>query len=152
MPSSRGYRKLHPDLDAPNLFFEATTDDSVFGRGSFTLADRKADKGGAPVYQYYMTWRTPVEGGKWGATHALDIGFVFDNVAKSVSMSGVGEEQQALADVMSEAWLAFARTGNPNHPGLPEWPQYDSKNRATMVFDNKPQVINDPRGGGASYT
>jgi len=141
-----GYRKLHPEIDAPNLFFEATTDNSVFGRGSFTLADRKATSGGAPVYQYYMTWRTPVEGGKWGATHALDLGFVFDNVAKSESMSGKGQEQQRLADVMSEAWLAFARSGNPNHPGLPEWPQYDSKTRATMVFDNKLQVINDPRG------
>lgn len=141
-----GYRKLHPGIDAPNLFFEATTDNSVFGRGSYTLADRKAAQGGAPVYQYYMTWPSPVEGGKWGATHALDIGFVFDNVANSASMSGVGEEQQSLAVVMSEAWLAFARSGDPNHPGLPEWPQYDSEQRATMVFNNESQVVNDPRG------
>lgn len=141
-----GYRALHPAIDPPNLFFEATTDNSIFGRGSFDLADRKAKQGGAPVYQYYMTWRSPVEGGKWGATHALDIGFVFDNVAKSASMSGVGEEQQALADVMSEAWLAFARTGNPNHSGLPEWPQYEPSKRATMVFDNQSKVLHDPRG------
>ncbi|NKB98067.1 MAG: carboxylesterase family protein [Pseudomonadales bacterium] len=141
-----GYRELHPDIDPPNLFFEATTDNSVFGRGSFELADRKAEQGGAPVYQYYMTWRSPVEGGKWGATHALDIGFVFDNVADSASMSGVGEEQQALADVMSEAWLAFARAGDPNHDGLPEWPTYDTTNRATMIFDTDSRVVNDPRG------
>ena len=141
-----GYRALHPEIDPPNLFFEVTTDNSVFGRGSFTLADRKAEQGGAPVYQYYMTWRSPVEGGKWGATHALDIGFVFDNVAKSESMSGVGEEQQALADVMSEAWLAFARSGDPNHGGLPEWPEYDATDRATMIFDNESRVVNDPRG------
>lgn len=141
-----GYRGLHPDIDAPNLFFEATTDNSVFGRGSFDLADRKAEQGGAPVYQYYLTWRSPVESGKWGATHALDIGFVFDNVADSESMSGVGEEQQALADVMSEAWLAFARAGDPNHDGLPEWPVYETENRATMVFDTTPRVVSDPRG------
>ena len=61
-------------------------------------------------------------------------------------MSGTGEAQQALADVMSEAWLAFARTGNPNHDGLPEWPAYDTENRATMVFDDTPLVMNDPRG------
>jgi para-nitrobenzyl esterase len=140
-----GYRELHPDIDPPNLFFEATTDNSVFGRGSFELADRKAEQGGAPVYQYYLTWRSPVEGGKWGATHALDIGFVFDNVVKSESMSGVGEEQQALADVMSEAWLAFARSGDPNHDGLPEWPPYDTANRATMVFDTESRVVDDPR-------
>lgn len=57
-----GYRQLHSDIDASNLYFEATTDNSIFGRGSFTLADRKAQQGGAPVYQYYMTWRSPVEG------------------------------------------------------------------------------------------
>ena len=141
-----GYRELHPDIDAVNLFFEAITDTGVFGRGSIELADRKAEQGGADVYQYYFSWPTPVEGGIWSATHALDIGFVFDNVAKSASMSGVGERQQALADVMSEAWLAFARTGNPNHPGLPEWPAYDPATRATMVFDDQSRVVSDPRG------
>lgn len=60
-------------------------------------------------------------------------------------MSGTGESQQALADVMSEAWLAFARTGNPNHPGLPDWPQYQTDDRATMIFDTTPAVVNDPR-------
>jgi para-nitrobenzyl esterase len=74
----------------------------------------------------------------------MDIGFVFDNVAKSAAMSGVGEEQQAIADMMSEAWLAFARNGNPNHEGLPQWAPYDAKGRATMVIDNVPRLINDP--------
>ena len=142
----KGYRKLHPEITPPNLFFEATTDNSIFGRGSFTLADRKAAQGGAPVYQYYLNWGSPVEGGKWEATHALDIGFVFDNVARSASMSGTGPEQQALADVMSEAWLAFARSGDPNHAGLPTWPEYTSETRATMVFDTRSRVVNDPRG------
>ncbi len=140
-----GYRQLHPEIDPVNLFFEAITDNSLFGRGSFTLADRKAEQGGADVYQYYFSWPTPVEGGMWSATHALDIGFVFDNVAKSASMSGTGERQQALADVMSEAWLAFARNGDPNHAGLPEWPPYDPETRATMVFDDESAVVNDPR-------
>ncbi len=142
----KGYRGLHPEIDPPNLYFEATTDHSVFGRGSFDLADRKAEQGGAPVFQYYMTWRSPVENGKWGATHALDIGFVFDNVARSASMSGAGEAQQALAEVMSEAWLAFARTGDPNHEKLPQWPRYDAETRATMVFDDQSYVASDPRG------
>ena len=139
-----GYRGLHPDISAPELFFEAATDNSVFGRGSIELADRQARLGGAPVYQYYLTWRSPVDDGRWAATHALDLGFVFDNVAKSESMSGTGESQQALADAMSEAWLAFARSGNPNHPGLPGWEPYD-EDRATMVFDDEPRLVTDPR-------
>ncbi len=140
-----GYQDLHPDLDAPTLYFELTSDNSAFVRGSFELADRKAAQGGAPVYQYYLSWTTPVDDGKWGAPHAMDIGFVFDNVAKSVSMSGQGEEQQKIADMMSEAWLAFARTGNPSHPGLPAWDAYDPGRRATMVFDNEPELVDDPR-------
>ena len=140
-----GYRALHPELDAPALYFEATTDNSTFVRGSFELADRKAAQGGAPVYQYHLSWATPVDGGKWGAPHALDIGMVFDNVAKSVSMSGKGEEQQKIADMMSEAWLAFARSGDPNHPGLPTWSPYDAERRATMVFDVEPALVDDPR-------
>jgi para-nitrobenzyl esterase len=141
-----GYRQLHPEVDAANLYFEATTDNSIFGRGSFDLADRKATKGGAPVFQYFLAWKTPVDGGKWGVPHALDIGFVFDNVAYSESMSGTGEEQQAIADMMSEAWLAFARTGNPNHDGLPDWAPYNADERATMVFNTTPALVNDPRG------
>ena len=140
-----GYRALHPEINPPNLFFEATTDNSILGRGSFELADRKAAQNGAPVYQYYLVWKTPVDGGKWGTPHALDIGFVFDNVAKSESMSGVGEEQQAIADMMSEAWIAFARNGDPNHSGLPLWKPYHADSRATMVFDTVPALINDPR-------
>ena len=72
-----GYRALHPEIDPSNLFFEATTDNSIFGRGSFELADRKAEQGSAAVYQYYLAWKTPVDDGKWGTPHALDIGFVF---------------------------------------------------------------------------
>mgnify|MGYP006168938353 CR=1 FL=1 len=61
-------------------------------------------------------------------------------------MSGASDNQQVLGDVMSEAWLAFARSGDPNHPGLPKWPRYDAETRATMVFDNKSLVVNNPRG------
>ena len=139
-----GYRALHPDIDAGRLYFEATTDNGVFGRGSFDLADLKAAQNGASVYQYYLAWETPIDDGKWGAPHALDIGFVFDNVAKSESMSGIGEEQQAIADMMSDAWLAFARNGDPNHKGLPNWAPYDAERRATMVFDNEPALVDDP--------
>ncbi len=139
------YRKLHPEYSPAEAYFRITSDRGFY-RSSMLQADRKAAEGGAPVYFYILEWRTPVHGGKWMTPHALDIGFVFDNVARSEAMSGVGEEQQRLADIMSETWLAFARTGDPNNATLPEWPRYDAGRRATMVLDLEPRVIDDPKG------
>lgn len=127
------------------MVFTASTDAGFLNR-SVEQADKKAAQGGAPVYFYMLTWNSPVDNGKWLAPHAMDIGIVFDNVAMSESMSGVGEEQQKIADMISEAWLAFARSGNPNHPGLPEWPAYNTKDRPMMLFDLPPWVANDPHG------
>jgi len=139
-----GYRKLHIDIDAPELFFTAITDNG-FLRRSIRLADRKAAQAGAPVYSYLFDWNTPVDDGKWKATHAVEIGFVFDNVAKSASMSGTGEDQQAIADMMSESWIAFARNGDPNNPTVPNWEPYNQADRATMVFNVKSELTHDPR-------
>lgn len=140
-----GYRALDPTIAAPELYFTAATDNG-FLRGSVTLADRKALQAGAPVYAYLLNWDTPVDGGKWGSPHALEIGFVFDNVANSASMSGVGEEQQRIADMMSEAWIGFARSGDPNNAHLPKWEPYTAERRATMVIDTEPKLVDHPRG------
>ena len=139
------YRSMHPQYDASDVFFAATTD-SRFVRAHVAQVERKAQQGGAPAYFYMLDWDTPVDGGKWRSPHALEIGFVFDNVAKSESMSGIGPEQQRIADLMSESWLAFARTGNPNNKLLPNWPAYDLKSRPSMVFDLEAKVVNDVRG------
>ncbi len=139
-----GYRELNPELQAPELFFTAITDNG-FLRRSLALADRKADQGGAPVYFYLFNWDSPVDDGKWKAMHALEIGFVFDNVAKSESMAGLGENQQLIADMMSESWLAFARSGNPNSDAMPQWLPYTSAERSTMVIDLNPRMVADPR-------
>lgn len=137
------YRRLHPEYSAPELFFTATTD-ARFLNSSIQLADRKTEQGGAPVYFYSLYWSTPVDGGKWMSPHSLDIGMVFDNVAKSESMSGIGPEQQKVADQMSESWIAFARNGNPNNPSVPEWPAYNTKDRPMMIFNVESKVMNDP--------
>jgi para-nitrobenzyl esterase len=56
-------------------------------------------------------------------------------------------ESDPLSRQISGAWAAFARSGNPNHAGLPEWPAYTLAERATMVFDlGKSRVVNDPDG------
>ena len=138
------YKKNHPDIEAPELYFMAGADNRFF-RNSVTLADRKAAQAQAPVFFYHLDWETPVMGGKRYVPHALDIGMVFDNVAKSESMSGTGPEAQAIADQMSESWLAFAKTGNPSNKAIPAWPAYTAEQRNMMVFRTVPGVEIDIR-------
>lgn len=146
------YRKNHPDIEAPELYFMATADNQFF-RGSVTIADRKsAVAGGAPVFFYMLDWETPVMGGKRYVPHALDIGMVFDNVAKSESMSGTGADAQGIADQMSESWLAFAKTGDPSNPKVPAWPAYTAAQRNMMVFRTTPGVEVDIRSAERAIT
>lgn len=145
------YKSKHPDIEAPELFFMASSDNSFF-RGSVTVADRKAQQGGAPVFFYMLDWETPVMDGKRYVPHALDIGMVFDNVAKSESMSGTSPEAQAIADQMSESWLAFARNGDPSNAKVPAWPAYKADARSMMVFRTTPGVETDIRAAERAAT
>ena len=61
-------------------------------------------------------------------------------------MTGTGADRYPLQEKMSGAWAAFARTGNPNHKGLPKWPEFKTDERATMILDNQCKVVNDPHG------
>jgi para-nitrobenzyl esterase len=140
-----GYKRLQPDASPSDIYFEATTDANYLA-GHRIQAERQVALGGAPVYLYLFNWDTPVQGGKWRCPHSLEIGFVFDNVANSESMSGIGEEQQKVADIMAETWLAFAKTGDPNNDSIPNWPAYDTDKRPVMVLDDTPELVNDARG------
>ena len=92
----------------------------------------------APVYMYSFDFEpSPLK-----AAHGAEIAFVFGNATASPNARAGAK---AVEDAMSEAWIAFARTGNPSHPGIPTWPTYDAKTRATMIFDTKTTVVNDPR-------
>jgi para-nitrobenzyl esterase len=139
-----GYRALQPQATAADVYFEATTD-SRWLAGHVLQAERKVLQAGAATYLYLFNWDTPVDGGKWRSPHALEIGFVFDNVANSESMSGSGPEKQKIADMMADTWIAFARTGKPDNPKIPAWPAYNLETRPVMVFDTTPMVVNDAR-------
>ena len=116
--------------------------DTTFRPNAVKQGNIKAEQKGAPVYMYLFTWESPVLDGILRSTHCMEIPFVFNNSKIHASMTGGGVEADALAEKMSDAWLAFARTGNPNTPSLPSWPQYDAKKRATMFFDNECSVRN----------
>jgi para-nitrobenzyl esterase len=137
------YRKARPNASPSDIYFAVTTD-RVFRMDAITQAERKAAQHAAPAYMYLFAWPTPVLGGKLKAAHIMEIPFVFDNIDKVPGFIGNGPELQPLADKVSSAWVAFARTGNPNHALLPHWPAYDMNARATMIFNNECKVVNDP--------
>jgi para-nitrobenzyl esterase len=137
------YRKGRPkatDIDLSEIIASDGFRTSVIAE-----AERKSAQA-APVYMYYFTWKTPVRDGKLKAFHTLEIPFVLANVDEAKSMTGSGADRYALQDKMSGAWASFARSGNPNHKGLPNWPAFKADQRATMIFDNQCKVVNDPHG------
>jgi para-nitrobenzyl esterase len=138
------YRKLYPSYSPSEVFFAATTAGRSW-RGAIIEAELRAQQG-SPVFAYQLNYRSPLENGRYGAQHAMDIPLVFDNVAAPRSLTGNTPQAQQTADQMSDAFIAFAKTGNPNHPGIPEWKPYELAKRATMVFDAKSQLVDDPRG------
>ena len=117
-------------------------------QNAFTQAERKAALGAAAAYEYIFGWRTPMLDGRPGTFHSCEIAFVFDNADKCTNYTGGGLEALALSTRVSQAWLHFARTGNPNHSGLPSWPAFTTAKKATMIFDNRCVVKNDPEGEG----
>ena len=119
---------------------------STFGWQMRTWARLQNESGKSKVYLYYFTWRSPVRDGKLKAFHTLEIPFVLENVDEGVSMTGSGQDRYALQDKMGAAWTGFARTGNPNHKGLPKWPTFDMEQRSTMILSNDCKVVNDPHG------
>lgn len=137
------YRKSRPNATPSDIYFAVVTD-SDYRRSAITQAERKAAQHAGSAYMYLFDWQTPVLGGKLKASHGIELPFVFGNVDKAAGLVGTGAELQPLADKVSSAWTAFARTGNPNHAGLPHWPAYDASTRATMIFNNECKVVNDP--------
>ena len=137
------YRKDVPRASPSELYFLMVSD-RAYCAPLMKIAERRAALGKAPTYFYYFAWETPVQGGRLRSAHALEISFAFDNTERSARFTGGGPRAAALADKMSDAWIAFARTGNPNTPKLPTWTPYDAAQRATMVFNDKSEVLSDP--------
>ena len=153
------YREWHPDYTASDVFFAVTTDSRSW-RGQVIEADKRAaDTVAQPhTWVYQLNWKTPVpapNGGSYGSPHTLDIPLGLDNVELSPGMVGSSAEEKAraqqMADVVSETYIAFAKTGVPDNAHIPHWPAFDLKQRATMIFDLPPRIENDPRGRERRY-
>jgi para-nitrobenzyl esterase len=142
----RSYRSRRPGAASADLF-SAIASDLEYRRDAIIMAERKAASGTAPCYMYLFSWQSPAFGGKYKSAHAFCTPFVFDNIDMAPGLWGPTPDPRRieLASTISRAWVAFARTGNPSHSGLPDWKPYTPSDRATMVLNYKCESVNDPR-------
>jgi len=137
------YRKRYPKATPYELSTNITGDAGAMN--SIRLAERRAALGKAPTYLYVFAWETPVMGLR--APHTLEIPFVFNHIDICESMVGpVNAGMLKLEAASAGAWAQLARSGTPNHKGLPNWPAYTTDKRAVMIFDTPCRVENDPTG------
>lgn len=115
----------------------------MFWINSVILAERKA-KQNAPVWMYRMDHELPTFGGRLKAGHATELSYVFGTYENIRDFVGPGDPPARMAMQMHPAWVAFARSGNPQTRFIPEWPKYDAASRATMIFNLASKVENDP--------
>jgi para-nitrobenzyl esterase len=137
------YRRMMPGASPSDRYFTLASDQRT-RLYSIYLAERKARQGAAPAFMYRFDWLTPAWEGRFRAAHAFEIPFVFGNAQLNDDITGGGPDAVALAANMRDAWIAFARHGNPAHAGLPAWPPYDEGRRATMIFNDRCEVVDDP--------
>jgi para-nitrobenzyl esterase len=133
------YRKARAsrgESTAPFEIYSAMSTHVMFRKTAIRVAEAQC-KHAAGGYNYLFCWKSPAARGRLGACHALEVGFVFGN--HDESFCGTGPEADRLSRGMQDAWVSFARTGNPSCKALGEWPQY-CDDRASMIFDRNSRV------------
>ena len=139
-------RRARGESTTPRDLLVAAGSDLVFRWPSLSLAASQVLHGAA-AYVYLFTWETPVFGGVLGACHALEIPFVFGSVRRPsiAAFTGGGPIAESLSERMQAAWVSFARSGDPSHEGIGQWPSWDPTDRRTMVFGPETGVVSAPR-------
>lgn len=118
--------------------------DQIFGIQNYTWANVQSTKGKSKVYVYRFTRRLPATADfvKYGAFHTGEVAYAYDNL-KFLNRPWEPADQQ-LATTISTYWVNFARTGNPNGKGLPNWPAYNTHDNQVMLLGEKPAAKSLP--------
>jgi para-nitrobenzyl esterase len=129
----------------PGELLDALDSDRTFRVPAIRLAEAHASRQ-PRTYKYFFTWSSPARRGTLGACHALELPFVFGTLDAPTMdrFAGTGPDAERLSGRMMDAWIAFARSGEPGHAGIPDWPAYDTGKRATLVFDRACELAHAP--------
>lgn len=139
------FRKVRSSRDEPTNPYEllcAITTDYMLRSPKMRFAE-KLNAAGNKSYAYLFTWESPNK--RLGSCHALEIPFVFGTLKTSPKFTGTGSEAENLSAFMQDSWISFAQGGGPGLKELESWPEYDRKNRATMIFGIDSKIQNAPR-------
>lgn len=136
------YRAHFPAWSPLDIFYGATTAGRSW-RGQLIEAERRAEAR-APTWVYQVDF-TSRSDPRRGAFHTMDIPLVFGTLPAPGSQTGTAADARAASKAMQDSFIAFARVGDPNHRMIPHWPTYDLSRRATMVFDTRATLADDPR-------
>lgn len=136
------FRRRDPNASPFDLWSRIAT--APIRKAAVDQALAKARQAQGPAYLYWFNWATPVLDGRPRAFHCLDIPFAFANTDRCDSMTGGGPDARALSGRIADAFVAFARSGDPNHAGLPPWRPVTPGGAATMIFDTEVRLDPDP--------
>lgn len=125
------FKEAYPELKATDM----PIIDFKYRPQALKQVETKVSDGGAPVWNYLFAYYGSSLDGAMTATHCMELPYVFNNVTRAATMTGATLEAIRLGNFMSSAWINFARTGNPNVEGMPEWPAYTTGKKATMIFN-----------------
>jgi para-nitrobenzyl esterase len=137
------YRAEYPEISNYLINARIATDSRNQRSALRQLELKAAQAEGAPCYQYLWEWKSMGMDGKFGAVHGVDVQFSFHN-ARGPLEGGAGMEARLMADRLASAWVAFAKTGNPNNPAIPNWPEWDPDTRTAMIFDVNTRAVSNP--------
>ena len=127
------FRNKYPTISAFELKSRAYG--ATIREWAVIQARRKCKQKPASSYLYWFRWATPALGGRPGAFHSSELPFVFNTARRCPEWTTGSEEAATLAERMSDAWLNFARSGNPNHSGIPRWQPVTETGSETMCFN-----------------
>ena len=128
------YKKAYPNSEPKEMLYA----DLGFRSGAVKQAAVKSAQGGANAYLYLFTWKP--ESNALGASHGMELPFMFNNVSLQREMTGASEKAYKFEDLVSSSWISFIKTGDPNVKGMPVWEPYNTETGVTMILDNECKV------------